>query len=530
MGLSSQREVERLKELQSFEIIDTPAHPDFDGLTRLAASICKTPIALTSLIDENRQWFKSKLGTDISETSREQAICRFTILQDDVLVISDASKDERVSLNHLVQKAGIRFYAGAPLITKNGHRLGTLCALDYVPRTLSDEQTEMLWILSQQVMAQLERHKARHFLPKSSGSFESLVEHLPFGIISEDRDQNVLLANQAVKKIFELSHLNSRYGHTSKTLSHLFANSEAFQRKSMELVLKRVPSLGELLETQTGKILERDYIPIIESGEYQGQIWIYRDVNEKLAADKMIVQQRKQMLESSRLAALGEMAGEVAHEINNPLAIIRAKVSIMKREAEDGNLDSQVSIAHLSKIEEVVIRISKTVAGLSSYAREGQPTDTPSSILVRDLIENTVSFCRDKFEANKIDLKIHIASDKIRLTCYPVQISQVLLNLLNNAFDAVDERTSDGKEVRLEVVSLGGKVQFTVSDNGPGVPEKIQDKLFNPFFTTKPPGKGTGLGLSLSKTIIELHKGAIELDRTIEKGARFVVRLPDGES
>jgi C4-dicarboxylate-specific signal transduction histidine kinase len=446
-------EAGRLKELKSFAILDTPAHPDFDGLTRLTASLCKTPIALISLIDEK-------------------------------------------------------------------------------PRIFSDEQKEMLKILSQQVVAQLERHKLMRSEFNRSLSLRPVIEYLPFGVISEDSNQNVLVANQALKNIFELRHMNNRYGHTSKTLSHLFANSESFQKRSMELILKRVPFLGEILETQTGKVLERDYIPIIDSDEYRGQIWIYRDVSEKLATDKIIVQQRKQMLESSRLAALGEMAGEVAHEINNPLAIIRAKISVMKREAEDGDLDLIKSVAHLSKVEEVVIRISKIVAGLSSYAREDQPSDTPSSILVRDLIEDTVSFCRDKFEANKISLKINLTSEKIRLTCYPVQISQVLLNLLNNAFDAVEENKSlqDEKEVVLNANNSNGKIEFAISDNGPGVPEKIQDKLFNPFFTTKPPGKGTGLGLSLSQTILELHKGTIELDQTARRGARFIVRLPDGET
>jgi signal transduction histidine kinase len=203
----------------------------------------------------------------------------------------------------------------------------------------------------------------------------------------------------------------------------------------------------------------------------------------------------------------------------------------MKAEAEDGTLDNQKSLAHLLKVEEIVIRISKIVAGLSSYAREDQPTDTPFAVLIRDLVEDTVAFCRDKFEANHIELKINISSENIRLICYPVQISQVLLNLLNNAFDAVEGPTPDNKkEVHLDIDYLDGKVQFVVSDTGYGVPEKIQDKLFNPFFTTKPPGKGTGLGLSLSKTIIELHKGTIELDRTVQRGAKFVVKIPSSDS
>ncbi len=152
-----ENEAARLNALCQLQILDTPPETGFDDLTRLAAHICGAPTALVSLIDANRQWFKSKVGIEASETPRSVAFCAYAILQTDILIIPDALADERFATNPLVTNPPhIRFYAGVPLINAEGLALGTLCIIDYVPRKLQPQQLEALRALGRQVVAQLE--------------------------------------------------------------------------------------------------------------------------------------------------------------------------------------------------------------------------------------------------------------------------------------------------------------------------------------------------------------------------------------
>jgi adenylate cyclase len=150
-------EADRLRALRSYKILDTNPEERFDELTQLAAIICGVPISLITLLDTNRQWFKSRFGLDVEETPRAQAFCTHAIMQPAMFVVPDAAADERFSENPLVKgDPHIRFYAGAPLATKQGHLLGTLCVIDREPRTLTDQQKRALEILGRQVIASIE--------------------------------------------------------------------------------------------------------------------------------------------------------------------------------------------------------------------------------------------------------------------------------------------------------------------------------------------------------------------------------------
>ncbi len=150
-------EAERLAVLDEFDILDTLPEQAYDDITMLASQICETPIALMTLIDETRQWFKSKVGTDIESTPRAVSFCSHAILHPgELFLVSDASVDERFADNPLTTEAGVRFYAGVPLMTSSGHALGTLCVIHDEPHQLTPEQQEALFALSRQVIAQLE--------------------------------------------------------------------------------------------------------------------------------------------------------------------------------------------------------------------------------------------------------------------------------------------------------------------------------------------------------------------------------------
>jgi GAF domain-containing protein len=158
-----ENEKKRLKVLWQYDVLDTVPEEVFDDLTELAARICEAPIALISLVDEKRQWFKAKVGVSLSETSRDISFCAYAITQSDLFIVPDATQDQRFANNPMVTaEPKIRFYAGAPLITPDGHALGTLCVIDKVPRELRPDQKHALRILARHVVSQLElRRRSR---------------------------------------------------------------------------------------------------------------------------------------------------------------------------------------------------------------------------------------------------------------------------------------------------------------------------------------------------------------------------------
>lgn len=176
------QEKKRLKVLWQYEVLDTVPEEVFDDLTELAARICEAPIALISLVDEKRQWFKSKVGTTVNETSRDISFCAHAIQQSGLFIVPDATQDERFVNNPLVRSdPKIRFYAGAPLTTPDGYALGTLCVIDKVPRDLRPDQKQALVILARHVVSQLElRRRSRELTDarKDSKKAKSEIDQL----------------------------------------------------------------------------------------------------------------------------------------------------------------------------------------------------------------------------------------------------------------------------------------------------------------------------------------------------------------
>ena len=174
-------EAGRLQALHQYKILDTDPEQGFDDLTLIASQICGTPIALITLIDEKRQWFKSRVGVALQETSRSISFCSHAIQHEGIFTVPDASSDARFRDNPLVQgEPHIRFYAGAPLTTPEGFALGTLCVIDYVPRKLTDEQNNALQALERQAAAQLELRRNLDELRVALEGIEALSALIPY--------------------------------------------------------------------------------------------------------------------------------------------------------------------------------------------------------------------------------------------------------------------------------------------------------------------------------------------------------------
>jgi PAS domain S-box-containing protein len=227
------------------------------------------------------------------------------------------------------------------------------------------------------------------------------------------------------------------------------------------------------------------------------------------------------LIQSAKMATLGEMAGGIAHEINNPLGIIRGKSLQLLRKVENGIIDPANFKIELHKIEETSMKIAKIVQGLRTFSRNG--TEDPNDdIQISKIIEDTLELCAERFKDHSIDLSIYCPSD-LKISCRASQISQVLMNLLSNAHDAIEN--FDEKWIKLEVKNEDPFVKIIITDSGIGIKAEVVEKMLHPFFSTKEVGKGTGLGLSISKGIIENHKGSLRYDST-SKNTCFIVELP----
>jgi C4-dicarboxylate-specific signal transduction histidine kinase len=196
-----------------------------------------------------------------------------------------------------------------------------------------------------------------------------------------------------------------------------------------------------------------------------------------------------------------------------------AKMIQMTTESE--KVESMMIKQSAQTIENTVNRIAKIIGGLKTFARDSGNEEV-SLVKVSFILEETIPFCAEKFKNKDVDLRIHY-DHSVEIQCRPVQISQVILNLLNNAYDAIADL--EEKWVELKVQKTEHSVLISVTDSGDGISEEVEQKMMLPFFTTKSLGRGTGLGLSISAGIIESHKGKLYYDRSSSK-TKFVVELP----
>jgi PAS domain S-box-containing protein len=417
---------------------------------------------------------------------------------------------------------------------------------------------------------------AEEALKQSQAFYHSLVENLPQNIFRKDLEGRFTFANQRF-----CSELGRTFEEISgRTDFDFFPASfaERYRRDDAAVI-----SSGKILEaieehvTPDGKKL---YVQVIKTPIYdadrqaigiQGIFWDVTDkkhseailqqtnrllteaVNsERQAIDKLKMAQSA-LVQTEKLAGLGQMVAGVAHEINNPLSFVNNNVAVLQRDvgalrdllmmyrqaesviaAQNAELarsiretEERIDLPYtLGNLEELLMRsrdglrrIQQIVRDLRDFARLDE-----SDLLEIDLnegIASTVNIIRGRAKKKQIQLDMDLGPLP-KITCYPAKINQVVMNLLANAIDACD----DHGRVKVHTESIDGKVMIEVADNGSGIEPAIRDRIFDPFFTTKPPGEGTGLGLSISYGIVQEHGGTIDLESAPGKGTCFKIQLP----
>ena len=245
------------------------------------------------------------------------------------------------------------------------------------------------------------------------------------------------------------------------------------------------------------------------------------DIAERRRTERELADTRQTAIIAAKMAALGEMSANVAHEVNNPLTAIRLRVQQLHVLAARDRLDLASVLKTAAEIDKTVERIRRIVAALGFFARQVDNDPLrPENVL--SIVNDTVELCLHRFQSQEIELRVEEIPGDLYVNCRGSQISQVLLNLLANAYDAVAHWPT--RLVRIATQVVNGEVQIAVTDSGPGVPAEIAPRIMEPFFTTKDIGKGTGLGLSLSSGIAAAHGGLLTYDR-IESETRFVLTL-----
>lgn len=238
-------------------------------------------------------------------------------------------------------------------------------------------------------------------------------------------------------------------------------------------------------------------------------------------AISQIQQQQSDLIHASNLKALGEMAGGIAHEINNPLQALSLQSKALRTSFQDSDNVSPKICEQLNTFEMTINRIAKLVKGLRDLTRD-VANDPVGYFFVKEALEDVMSVSSERMK--NLGIKVDILGDSnVGVSGHMVQVSQVLINLLNNSIDALAPLKE--KWITIEVSEIPSGVRMIVTDSGPGIPKAIADKLMLPFFTTKGPGKGTGLGLSISKSIIERNGGRFYLDAKAAH-TKFVIELP----
>lgn len=362
-----------------------------------------------------------------------------------------------------------------------------------------------------------------HFLRK-------IVDSLPFAMFCKDYTEEIgrfVAWNETAEKIWGLKEKEvlgkSDFDFFPKDQAIFFQEKDHETLESSKLVYIEKESVDSPI---LGKVFVRTWkVPVtMPAQNSKFLLGISQDITSQINLENQIEEQKLTIAYASKMTALGEMAGGIAHEINNPLSIILGFVEKIDSQLQDDPAKSSLIAPSVGKIKETIQRIKGVVDGLRHFSGDAS-LEEERIVNLYKIIQDTLLLCKERLKNERIHLELSYPDDKeIQIQCRPAQISQVMINLLNNARAAIEN--SDTKEI---LISVFHKSKETVGvrfiDSGPGVPEALQKRVFEPFFTTQYLGRKSGLGLSSSKGLMEKNNGKLYLE-VPSKPTTFTIELP----
>ncbi len=541
-------EIKRLQTVLSYNILDTPYEKDFDELAQLIALICDVPIAIISMIDDKRQWFKAKVGIPSDETPIEETFCQYTVVQDELLEISDALLDERVKNNpHVTIENGIRFYAGMPLKTGNGYNIGTVCVVGDKPKELNERQREALKLLTKQAMHLMESRKMNQnlgtelnaILEKKIAETQKKLElketenrylmkaiRNSSGVVEFTPDGNIISVNNNFEEIsgYKEEELLDRQYEILIPSEDLTENSKLWA--TLNKGEFRTGRLRRIHKNGSEIYLRATYNPIHNlDNKLVKIVMISQDITREIEAE-LSLQNAKELAEDLNKQKDNFIAN-VSHEIRTPIhAVLGFTDLLLEKENDSQKINYLKSVKtagdSLLYIVNDILDLSKMEAGMLQI--ENEVFD------VREVVAKVFAILHLKAHQKEIGLIPHIDQKVPKLFIGDKnRLSQVLINLVGNAI----KFTSKGS-VKLRVNATGGngelKLKFKVSDTGIGIPDEKLENIFKRFSqaeenTSRKYG-GTGLGLNISKQLIEKQAGEIKVNSVVGKGTNFIFSIP----
>jgi PAS domain S-box-containing protein len=513
-------EEERLQALASYQIMDTLAEQEFDNLTRIASHIFDAPIALITLLDDKRQWFKSKVGLEAEGTPREISFCQYAIVDGKPLIVNDAHEDERFEDNPLVTGAPhIRFYAGHPITNEQGHSLGTLCVIDDKPRSATPEQIELLKGLAETAMSLIACRKLNYRLEIYKRFFD------------ESLNLMCIVDMQGICKEVNPFFMRKLGWEQSELLSRPLM--DFFHPDDQERAYAQLKKLneGEPAVEFENRLRKKD-------GSY---IWVQWNCQPDPAAGQMFAIAYDITPLKEKNAALHEaihhkdiFLSNMSHEIRTPMNAIIGFSDLMERTelgpTQREYLDA-ISVAgnNLLAIINDILDLSKIEAGKIDL--ESKPLE------LKKVLQDAIKLSQSKAEEKGLRLRASLDMNAPEyIMGDPTRLHQILVNLISNAVKFTNQ---GGVTVEVEVRGRDKEhadLCFKVTDTGIGISEEDRERIFNRFEQARQPKEvlfgGTGLGLSIVKMLVELHGGHIELESQPGQGTTFscYLRMPIAQS